>query len=134
METQAAGDSRLKVAGLSSGYGAATVIRDVSFSIAPGEILVILGKNGMGKSTLLKTIMGFVRARSGSIRLDGSEITNRAPHLNAREALAYTPQEYAIFQDLTVEENLRLGVTEDRLLSERMGEVEAAFPVIAKRF
>jgi ABC-type branched-subunit amino acid transport system ATPase component len=134
LDTEAVIDSRLAVAGLSSGYGAATVIRDVSFSIAPGEILVILGKNGMGKSTLLKTIMGFVRARSGSIRLDGSEITNRAPHLNAREALAYTPQEYAIFQDLTVEENLRLGVTEDRLLSERMGEVEAAFPVIAKRF
>jgi ABC-type branched-subunit amino acid transport system ATPase component len=134
LDTEAVVDSRLTVAGLSSGYGAATVIRDVSFSIAPGEILVILGKNGMGKSTLLKTIMGFVRARSGSIRLDGSEITNRAPHLNAREALAYTPQEYAIFQDLTVEENLRLGVTEDRLLGERMGEVEAAFPVIAKRF
>ncbi|UEM02490.1 ABC transporter ATP-binding protein [Skermanella rosea] len=131
---EAAGRSRLEIAGLSSGYGAATVIRDVSFSIAPGEILVVLGKNGMGKSTLLKTIMGFVRARTGTIRLDGNEITNRAPHLNAREALAYTPQEYAIFQDLTVEENLRLGVTEDRLLGERMDEVEAAFPVIAKRF
>ena len=126
--------ARLAVEGLSSGYSAATVIRDVSFSIAKGEILVILGKNGMGKSTLLKTIMGFLRATSGSIRLDGLEIANQPPHLNARRSLAYTPQEYAIFQDLTVEENLRLGVARDGLLDERMGDVEAAFPVIARRF
>ncbi|MAY27709.1 MAG: ABC transporter ATP-binding protein [Aurantimonas sp.] len=124
----------LAVENVSSGYGAATVVRDVSFGIAPGEILVILGKNGMGKSTLLKTIMGYVRASRGTIRLGGEEITNRPPHLIARQSVAYTPQEFAIFQDLTVEENLRLGVESDRLLAERMGDVEAAFPVIARRF
>ena len=123
----------LEVAGLTSGYDAAPVVRDVSFSIAAGEILVILGKNGMGKSTLLKTIMGFVRASSGKVVFDGADITNSPPHLIARRAVAYTPQEYAIFQDLTVAENLRLGVETDDLLYERMGDVEAAFPRIAER-
>ena len=132
-EHSPAREACLEVEGLSSGYAGATVVRDVSFSISSGEILVVLGKNGMGKSTLLKTVMGFVRATSGSIRLEGKEITNRSPHLNARQSLAYTPQEYAIFQDLTVEENLRLGVATDGLLAERMGDVETAFPVIAQR-
>ncbi|MBP0617900.1 ABC transporter ATP-binding protein [Jiella mangrovi] len=125
--------SVLEVAGLTSGYDAAPVVRDVSFSIDPGEILVILGKNGMGKSTLLKTIMGFVRASSGTVALDGADITNGPPHLIARRAVAYTPQEYAIFQDLTVAENLRLGVESDDLLEDRMGDVEAAFPRIVER-
>ena len=82
----------LAVENVSSGYGAATVVRDVSFCIAPGEILVILGKNGIGKSTLLKTIMGYVLASRGTIRLGGEEITNRPPHLIARQSVAYTPQ------------------------------------------
>ncbi|ORE91869.1 ABC transporter ATP-binding protein [Aurantimonas sp. 22II-16-19i] len=123
----------LAVEGLTSGYDAAPVVREVSFSIAAGEILVILGKNGMGKSTLLKTIMGFVRASAGKIRLAGEDITNRQPHLIARHSVAYTPQEYAIFQDLTVEENLRLGVANDTLLKERLEDVEAAFPRIVER-
>ncbi|MCQ0988793.1 ABC transporter ATP-binding protein [Jiella marina] len=126
-------ESVLTVEGLTSGYDAAPVVRDVSFSIAAGEILVILGKNGMGKSTLLKTIMGFVRASSGKVHLAGENITNRPPHLIAQHSVAYTPQEYAIFQDLTVEENLRLGVENDKLLKERLEDVEAAFPRIVER-
>ena len=99
----------LSAEGLVSGYGGAMVLHGVSFSLAEGEILAILGKNGMGKSTLLKTIMGFVAAREGAISFAGQDSTGRSPHLMARDGIAYAPQEFTIFQDLTVEENLRLG-------------------------
>lgn len=123
----------LEIDGLSSGYDGTTILRELSLSVAPGEAVVVLGRNGMGKSTLLKTIMGFVPASSGSIRVRGEEIASGRPHLNARRGIAYTPQEYAIFQDLTVRENLRLGVTEDSVLEERMVAVEHAFPIVASR-
>ncbi|BDA82990.1 branched-chain amino acid ABC transporter ATP-binding protein [Aureimonas sp. SA4125] len=110
------------------------VVRDVSIRIDAGEIVAVLGKNGMGKSTLLRTIMGFVRARAGKVIYEGADITNRAPHLNARASISHTPQEFTIFQDLTVADNLRLGVPVDRMLDERVSEIEEAFPVITKRF
>lgn len=126
-------DPILSLEGVSSGYGAAMVVRDVSLSLKPGEILAVLGKNGMGKSTLLKTIMGFVRAAQGSISLDGADATRRLPHLMARSAVAYTPQEFTIFQDLTVEENLRLGVPDDALFRERAPMLETVFPRMLER-
>ena len=98
--------------GVSSGYGEAVVVRDVALDIRPGEIFALLGKNGMGKSTLLKTVMGFLPIRSGTIRVSGEDITGQPPHRIARRAIAYTPQEQALFQDLTVEENLQLAVRE----------------------
>jgi branched-chain amino acid transport system ATP-binding protein len=119
--------------GLVSGYGGAMVLREVSFSLAPGEILAVLGKNGMGKSTLLKTVMGFVPARAGRIRLDGRDATGRAPHLMAREGVAYAPQEYTIFQDLTVEENLRLGAPSDALYRDRIDRLRDVFPRMLER-
>ena len=125
--------TRLRIDGLSSGYGEATIIHDISFSVGPGEILTVLGKNGMGKSTLLKTIMGFLHNRTGRVMLDGTDITNRPPHLNARDAISYTPQEYTIFQELTVEENLRLGVARDADLPPRLAEVGKYFPIILQR-
>lgn len=118
---------------VSSGYGAAMVVRDVSLSLAPGEILAVLGKNGMGKSTLLKTIMGFVKAAGGAIRLEGDDVTHRKPHQMARSAVAYTPQEFTIFQDLTVEENLRLGVPDDGQFRQRLPELEHVFPRMLER-
>jgi ABC-type branched-subunit amino acid transport system ATPase component len=103
----------MSIEGLTSGYGAAMVVRNVSLSLRPGEIVAVLGKNGMGKSTLLKTIMGFVPTTSGKVTLDESDVTRLPPHLIARNAVAYAPQEFTLFQDLTVEENLRLGVPSD---------------------
>ena len=123
----------LAIEGLSSGYGAAPVVRDVSLSVGAGEILAVLGKNGMGKSTLLKTLMGFVRPMGGTVRLDGAEVTGRAPHRMARSGVAHAPQEFTLFQDLTVAENLRLGVQTDALFHERMPDVAAAFPRMAER-
>ena len=100
----------LELIDVRSGYGEAVVVHDVSLTIERGEIFVLLGKNGMGKSTLLKSVMGFLPKLGGSVKLFGEEITTQAPHRIARKAIAYTPQEQALFQDLTVEENLRLAL------------------------
>jgi branched-chain amino acid transport system ATP-binding protein len=123
----------LELHGVSSGYGEAVVVRDVALDIRPGEIFALLGKNGMGKSTLLKTVMGFLPIRSGTIRMSGEDVTSQPPHRIARRAIAYTPQEQALFQDLSVEENLQLAVRDEGRLRAgllRMGEI---FPFIPQR-
>ena len=123
----------LDIAGLSGGYGEAIVLRDVSLSIRPGEIFALLGKNGMGKSTLLKTVLGFLPAKRGRIKLFGEDVTALSTHLIARKAIAYTPQEQTLFQDLTVEDNLRLGLRDDRGFAEGLARVSEYFPIVGKR-
>jgi branched-chain amino acid transport system ATP-binding protein len=123
----------LAVEGISAGYDAAVVVRHVSLALRPGEIVAVLGKNGMGKSTLLKTIMGFLAAVEGRVLLDGADVTGAPPHRMARSGIAYAPQEYTIFQDLTVEENLRLGVPSDGVFRERLAGLAEMFPRIAER-
>lgn len=126
-------DVLLTVQGLSSGYGSSAVLRDISLDIKKGEIVVVLGKNGMGKSTLLKTLMGFVRPLNGKVTLSGKNVTGISPHIMARSGVAHAPQEHTLFQDLTVEENLRLGVSSDRIFRERLHAVEAIFPRMIER-
>jgi ABC-type branched-subunit amino acid transport system ATPase component len=123
----------LDIADLSSGYGEAVVLRDVSLSIRPGEIFALLGKNGMGKSTLLKTVLGFLRAKRGRIKLFGEDVTALPTHLIARKAIAYTPQEQTLFQDLSVEDNLRLGLRDDEGFAEGLARVSEYFPIITRR-
>jgi ABC-type branched-subunit amino acid transport system ATPase component len=123
----------LEIADLNSGYGEAVVLRDVSLSIRPGEIFALLGKNGMGKSTLLKTVLGFLPAKRGKITLFGEDVTSLPTHLIARKAIAYTPQEQTLFQDLTVEDNLRLGLRDDRGFTEGLARVSEYFPIVGKR-
>ncbi|MEL6266975.1 MAG: ABC transporter ATP-binding protein [Pseudomonadota bacterium] len=118
---------------VTAGYGGAMVLRGVSVALGPGEVLAVLGKNGMGKTTLLKTIMGFLPVRHGRVHLDGQDITGRAPHRVARDGVAYAPQEFTIFQDLTVEENLRLGAPDDRRFAERVGALHDVFPRMLER-
>ena len=98
----------LSVDGLTSGYGSAAVLHDVSLQVDKARIVAVLGKNGMGKSTLLKTVMGFVRPMGGRITFDGRDVTGAAPNVMARAGMAHAPQEHTLFQDLTVEDNLRL--------------------------
>jgi branched-chain amino acid transport system ATP-binding protein len=99
----------LEVAGLGARYGRAQILHEVSFALRPGEVLVLLGRNGAGKSTTLKSLIGLVRPASGSVRLDGVEIAGWEPHRIARAGLGYVPEERRIFADLTVRENLEVG-------------------------
>ena len=123
----------LEIRGVSSGYGEAIILRDVSLTIAEGEIFALLGKNGMGKSTLLKTALGFLRARSGAIHLLGQDVTGLEPYKVARLSLAYSPQEGALFQELTVEENLRLVQPTNRRLQAGIERISEYFPIISQR-
>jgi branched-chain amino acid transport system ATP-binding protein len=118
---------------LRCGYGQATVIRDLSLAIGRGEAVALLGKNGMGKSTLLKGIMGFLPRQGGSVAFEGTLLPQGQPHMLAARGVAYAPQEKAVFQDLSVEENLRIAVPERRRLRDGLERIAEYFPFIAQR-
>jgi branched-chain amino acid transport system ATP-binding protein len=99
----------LEIAGLSGGYGRAQVLFDLRLEIGAGEVVALLGRNGAGKSTTLKTVMGLLPAFGGEVRLDGRRIDRLEPYEIARAGLGYVPEERRIFTDLTVEENLEVG-------------------------
>jgi branched-chain amino acid transport system ATP-binding protein len=91
---------------LNTYYGASHILRDVTFAVAPGETIGLMGRNGMGKSTLLKSIMGLVQPRSGTVQVMGKSMTGRAPYEIARLGIAYVPEGRGIFGNLSVKENL----------------------------
>jgi ABC-type branched-subunit amino acid transport system ATPase component len=123
----------LRIANVSSGYGGAIVVRNVTLDIDAGQIFALLGKNGMGKTTLLKTVLGFLPAQSGRISVFGEDVTGLPAYVIARRGIAYSPQEQTLFQDLTVEDNLRLGVRDDRRAAAEIERVSHYFPVIRQR-
>ena len=100
----------LEIAGLTAGYRDAIVLHDLSLSMAKGEALALLGRNGVGKSTLLATLMGLTTVSGGSVRLNGTELGPLASHQRNRAGLGYVPQEREIFHSLTVEQNLRVAL------------------------
>jgi urea transport system ATP-binding protein len=100
----------LTVSNLNQYYGGSHILRDISFEAPAGEVTVLLGRNGVGKTTLLKTLMGLVPAARGSVSFEGREITRFAPYRRARAGLGYVPQGREIFPRLTVEENLLMGL------------------------
>ena len=99
----------LEASGISVRYGAVRALRDVSFSIARGEIVALIGANGAGKSTTLNALSGLVPLKSGSIRFEGEEISRLAPHQIVRRGISQVPEGRRIFANMTVEENLELG-------------------------
>jgi branched-chain amino acid transport system ATP-binding protein len=123
----------VQVQALQSGYGEAMVLKGLDLTLTRGEIVAILGKNGMGKSTLLKTLMGFIHPRSGDIALFGERTTGVPPNRIARRDVAYIPQEKALFQDLCVEDNLKLALLRDRDFKPLFERIEDLFPFLKDR-
>jgi branched-chain amino acid transport system ATP-binding protein len=113
-----------------SGYGNAVVVNGVSLSLGEGEALAVLGRNGMGKTTLINTIIGVVRHMGGFIRLDGRDITQLGPEARAQAGIGWVPQERNIFRSLTVEENLTAVARAGRWTVPRVYDM---FPPLAQR-
>ncbi len=100
----------LSVTSLNQYYGGSHILRDLSFEIPAGKVTALLGRNGVGKTTLLRTLMGLIPARTGEIVFFGENITKVKPYERARAGIGYVPQGREIFPRLTVEENLRMGL------------------------
>ena len=100
----------LKVSELNQFYGGSHILRSVNLQVSPGRVTVLLGRNGVGKTTLLKTIMGLVAAKSGNVTLNGQDITQSPTYQRVRSGIGYVPQGREIFNRLTVEENLLMGL------------------------
>ena len=96
----------LQVRGLQASYGAAQVLFDISLDVGAGEVVTLLGRNGMGKTTTVRSIMGLLRPRGGEVRFDGSAVTGLAPYRVAKTGIGLVPEGRQIFPTLTVEENL----------------------------
>jgi branched-chain amino acid transport system ATP-binding protein len=123
----------LTLTGIDCDYGEVRVLHSVSLAVAPGEIVGLLGRNGAGKTTTLRAIMGSVRPRAGSIRLDGIELTGLRPHEVPKQGVAYVPQGRRLFPFLTVAENLRMGLLVRGGDAGTLEEVLALFPVLRDR-
>jgi branched-chain amino acid transport system ATP-binding protein len=123
----------LRLEGVNCYYGGAHVLRDVSLAVGPGEVLGLLGRNGAGKTTTLKTIMGLVRPRSGAITLDGADLLRVPADEIPRRGIAYVPQGRRLFPDLTVAENLRMGLLVRAGGEETLQPVLELFPVLRER-
>ena len=120
----------LKVEGINQYYGGSHILRDVGFEAKPGEVTVVLGRNGVGKTTLLKSLMGVVPVATGSIALDGAVITRDTPYARVRKGIGYVPQGREIFGRLTVQENLAMGLAYKPGSTPLPAELFELFPIL----
>jgi urea transport system ATP-binding protein len=120
----------LEVKGLNQYYGGSHILRDVNFDLPDGKVTVLLGRNGVGKTTLLRTLMGLVPARTGSVRFADRDLTNARPDERARAGVGYVPQGREIFGRLTVEENLEMGLATQGRGATVPARVFEMFPVL----
>jgi branched-chain amino acid transport system ATP-binding protein len=123
----------LQVAGLRSGYGDAQVLHGLDLDVAEGQVVAVLGRNGMGKTTLMHTMMGLVPRTAGTVVVDGVDVSSRPPHQVARQGLRIVPQGRRVFTSLTVEENLRVSVQRGSKGPWTVERVFETFPSLAKR-
>jgi branched-chain amino acid transport system ATP-binding protein len=118
----------LAVKGLSAGYGDIPVLHHISMTIASGESVGILGHNGMGKTTLLRCLIGALKPSAGTIALDGADVTSMAPHGRARLGMAYVPQGREIFAALSARDNLRMGLVKTGASPDALDALLTDFP------
>ncbi len=120
----------LKVENLNQYYGGSHILRGLSFELELGKVTTLLGRNGVGKTTLLKSLMGLVKTKSGAMHLDGRDITHLAPHERVKAGIGYVPQGREIFPRLTVEENLLMGLATLPGSTPIPGRIFEMFPVL----
>ena len=123
----------LSVERLRSGYGGKPVLQGVNLTVRDREITAVIGRNGVGKSTLIKTVIGLLPATDGVIRFNGSEIGGETPHVRARRGIGYVPQGRDVFPRMTVEENLLVGLSISGQRTDDFESVYRYFPILKER-
>lgn len=125
----------LEIKNLTSGYDGPDVLHEVNLEIAPGSLMAVIGANGAGKSTLLRTISSLIKTRSGSILVDGSDLTNAGPSAMVAHGVSHIPEGRQVFATMTVAENLDLGAyrSSRAIASERLEKVLEIFPALKER-
>lgn len=126
----------LKADGIRAAYGKMDILHGINLEVRPGELVTVIGPNGAGKSTAFKTIVGFLRPKSGRILFDGRDITGLPPYEVLRLGLAYVPQGRIVFPEMTVLENLEMGAYIIRVparMKEALDRVTAIFPILGER-
>ncbi|HLE66328.1 MAG TPA: urea ABC transporter ATP-binding subunit UrtE [Burkholderiales bacterium] len=122
----------LAVANLNQFYGGSHILRELSFDVPAGKVTALLGRNGVGKTTLLRTLMGLLPARTGSIRFGEADLTAAKPYERVRAGIGYVPQGREIFPRLTVEENLKMGLATRPRRAEVPPRIFEMFPVLGQ--
>ena len=125
--------SLLTVAGLRSGYGGKPVLQGVDLSVRDREVTAVIGRNGVGRSTLMKAVIGLLPTTDGAIRFNGADIGAETPHTRARRGIGYVPQGRDVFPRLSVEENLRVGLSISGARTADFEPVYAYFPILKER-
>jgi len=123
----------LKIADLEAWYGESHILHGVEFRVQEGEVVTLLGRNGAGRTTTLRAIMGLVGARTGSVRIDGTETVRLAPHRIARIGVGYCPEERGIFSSLSTQENLLLPPRLEGAEAMQLEEIYGIFPQLRER-
>ncbi|MFC3073373.1 urea ABC transporter ATP-binding subunit UrtE [Shinella pollutisoli] len=127
-------ETLLDIKGLRAGYGGKPVLQGIDLSVARGEIVAVIGRNGVGKSTLMKTLVGLVDSMAGTIRFGGNELTGLAPFRRARLGIGYVPQGRDVFPRMSVRENLKVGESmRERVSPDVYERVYSLFPILRER-
>ena len=126
-------DAALSVQGLRAGYGGKPVLQGIDVNVQRGEIVAVIGRNGVGKSTLMRALIGLLPTMGGQVRFGGNEIAGLPPNLRARLGIGYVPQGRDVFPRLTVEENLAVGEAMRRATPAEYDRTYALFPILRER-